>query len=104
MAIALVNGYVCFNCSDQAKAQKGIDPANPTQDPALNPATVVKREDAAAVAKTQDARDGQCPAGGQTPVGLLAPGIGLNAALAAAWPIRAKPSGHPSLTETRRDP
>jgi len=30
----IVNGYVCFNCSDVAAAKKHTDPAHPDQDPA----------------------------------------------------------------------
>ncbi|HLK26057.1 MAG TPA: hypothetical protein VKT30_15490 [Caulobacteraceae bacterium] len=29
----IVNGYVCFNCSDVALAQKGINPAHPPNSP-----------------------------------------------------------------------
>ena len=30
----IVNGYVCFNCTDEANAKKDIDPAHPTNGPA----------------------------------------------------------------------
>jgi hypothetical protein len=29
----IVNGYVCFNCSDVALAQKGVNPAHPPNSP-----------------------------------------------------------------------
>lgn len=44
MSISIVNGYVCYNCTDQEKAQKGIDPTNTTNDPSQNKAAVQKRE------------------------------------------------------------
>jgi hypothetical protein len=33
----IVNGYVCFNCSQVALAQKGINPANPPTIPGASP-------------------------------------------------------------------
>jgi hypothetical protein len=50
MSISVVNGYVCFNCTDTEKAQKGIDPSNPTNDPSQNKAAVTRRDEARAVA------------------------------------------------------
>lgn len=44
MSISVVNGFVCFNCTDTEKAQKGIDPANPTTDPARNPKDQQKQQ------------------------------------------------------------
>jgi hypothetical protein len=32
-AFSIVNGYVCFNCSDVARAQKGENPAHPPNSP-----------------------------------------------------------------------
>jgi hypothetical protein len=51
MSISVVNGYVCFNCTDTEKAQKGVDPANATNDPARNPKDLEKREVASAEAR-----------------------------------------------------
>lgn len=34
MSVSIVNGYVCFNCTDTERAQKGQDPAKSTSDPA----------------------------------------------------------------------
>ncbi len=45
--VEIVNGYVCFNCSDTAKAQKGVDPAHPDGDP-LKPAARAKKTHQAA--------------------------------------------------------
>jgi hypothetical protein len=33
MSIELVNGFVCFNCTDIDLAKKGINPAKPQDDP-----------------------------------------------------------------------
>ncbi len=81
MSVSIVNGYVCFNCTDQEKAQKGIDPANPTNDPSLNPATVAKEEATTAIAKA--AAENGTASGAATATGsavvvsaLLAPGTG----------------------------
>jgi hypothetical protein len=30
----IVNGYVCFNCTDEANAKKYVDPTRPTAGPA----------------------------------------------------------------------
>ena len=30
----IVNGFVCFNCTDEANAKKNIDPAHPANGPA----------------------------------------------------------------------
>ena len=38
----IVNGFVCMNCTDVERAQKGVDPAHPKQD-----ATVSGPRDAA---------------------------------------------------------
>jgi hypothetical protein len=32
-AFSIVNGYVCFDCSDVALAQKGVNPAHPPNSP-----------------------------------------------------------------------
>ena len=77
MTVSVVNGYVCYNCTDEEKAQKGIDPSNRTKDPALNPAAVAKREEAAAIAKAKDAQDGKPTSDGQRSTGLPAPGTGV---------------------------
>ena len=91
--VSIVNGYVCFNCTDTEKAQKGVDPANPTNDPLQNKSVQQKKDEAHALLKTEVAKsqltsashgaasgqsaDGQAPAGqGPAPVALLAPGIG----------------------------
>lgn len=34
MSISIVNGYVCFNCTDTERAGKGLDPAKSAGDPA----------------------------------------------------------------------
>lgn len=51
MSVSVVNGYVCFNCTDTEKAQKGVDPANATSDPTRNPKDLEKRQIASAEAK-----------------------------------------------------
>jgi len=35
----IVNGYVCYNCTDVDNAKKGIDPAHPKQGVSLQPQT-----------------------------------------------------------------
>jgi hypothetical protein len=39
MAIEMVNGYPCRNCSEAAKAQRGIDPRESTVEAATAPNT-----------------------------------------------------------------
>ncbi|WP_203072678.1 hypothetical protein [Falsiroseomonas ponticola] len=34
----IVNGYPCRDCTDVARAKRGIDPARPDQEPAPGPA------------------------------------------------------------------
>jgi hypothetical protein len=45
----IVNGFVCMNCTDVERAQKGIDPAHPKQDAPVagprNPANDVSSPD-----------------------------------------------------------
>jgi hypothetical protein len=86
--VSIVNGYVCFNCSDTEKAQKGVDPANPTNDPLQNKDAQTKRDEARAAAKAEAATNGRHHAGsgigqsasasgGTAPLpALLAPGVG----------------------------
>lgn len=88
MSISVVNGYVCFNCTDQEKAQKGIDPANPTNDPSQNPATVARKDTADAIARAAAIDTGKAGSNGNaigsgtdvgqvgSPAALLAPGTG----------------------------
>ena len=45
----IVKGFVCMNCTDVERAQKGIDPAHPKQD-----ATVAGPRDVANDASTPD--------------------------------------------------
>ncbi len=54
--VSIVNGYVCFNCSDAAKAQKGVDPSNPTNDPLQNKAEQQKRDATIAQARAELAK------------------------------------------------
>ena len=51
--VSIVNGYVCFNCTDVANAKKGINPAHP-KDP-LHPQTDAQNALAAAKAKDNPA-------------------------------------------------
>jgi len=87
--VSIVNGYVCFNCTDQEKAQKGIDPANSTNDPTQNKSVLEKKDEAHAIAKVVAAKNGQSASSGGSSSGqasasgqptplpaLLAPGIG----------------------------
>jgi hypothetical protein len=91
--VSIVNGYVCFNCTDTEKAQKGVDPANPTNDPLQNKSVQQKKDEAHAILKAEVAKsqriaasgnaasgqstDGQASAGqGPAPVALLPPGVG----------------------------
>jgi hypothetical protein len=52
--VSIVNGYVCFNCTDTEKAQKGVDPANPNGDPSKekNPVKLLKEK------QTREAHEG----------------------------------------------
>ena len=52
--LEIVNGYVCYNCTDVDYAKKGIDPAHPNPDDPLNPKTKAKNE-IAATGKTENA-------------------------------------------------
>lgn len=74
MSVSIVNGYVCFDCTDAAKAQKGIDPANPTGDPTQNKAEATKK--AIALAEAKAAVDA-------VPRALLTAGLGLQVDRAA---------------------
>ena len=47
MAMEVVNGYVCNNCTDVERAKKGVDPARPKDDP-KGPDAAQKPEDAQA--------------------------------------------------------
>jgi hypothetical protein len=51
--VSIVNGYVCFNCTDTEKAQKGVDPANPTNDPLQNKSVQQKKDAALALVKAE---------------------------------------------------
>jgi hypothetical protein len=72
MSISVVNGFVCFNCTDTEKAQKGIDPSNTTNDPSQNKAAIAKREETQAI---------QGVAG--TNGAALAPGLGTQVDVSA---------------------
>lgn len=48
MSVSVVNGFVCFNCTDTEKAQKGIDPANPARNPKEQEKQQLKKAEAKA--------------------------------------------------------
>ena len=82
--VSIVNGYVCFNCTDTEKAQKGVDPANPTNDPQQNKTAQAKKDEARAIVKAEATKNGRSASAngsgsGSTSSGqpaMLAPGIG----------------------------
>jgi len=45
----IVNGYVCYNCTDVANAKKNIDPAHPKEDAAKKTDAAGKTKDNPAV-------------------------------------------------------
>ena len=70
----IVNGYVCNNCSDVELAKKGVDPARPKEQPAVEQQTPTERGPAVTfggeLAQTQGVENVR-PA-------PYAPGAGLN--------------------------
>lgn len=51
----VVNGYFCQDCTDVARAKKGIDPAHPEQGPhALKPKSATDSDPAPALATSGD--------------------------------------------------
>ena len=79
--VSIVNGYVCFNCTDTEKAQKGADPANPTGEPwkDKNPAKVLKDKEA------RDVREGKTSSD-PSKAGDAAKGASLSDAVKALLP------------------
>jgi hypothetical protein len=59
MAMEIVNGYPCRDCTDAERAKKGIDPsAGPSARPGETKADVKSRESAGSLtAKDEDRRD-----------------------------------------------
>jgi hypothetical protein len=76
MAMEIVNGYPCRDCTDAEKAKKGIDPsAGPTAEPGETKADVKARE--------SDGSSAGRPVDGRLPDGRNKDGRGINRPLAA---------------------
>jgi hypothetical protein len=59
MAMEIVNGYPCRDCTDAEKAKKGIDPsAGPTAQPGETKADVKSRESAGSLIGKDDDKRG----------------------------------------------